>query len=371
MKFVDTFDEHRKNPDVSLGEYIKKRRHQLCDEISSKKKLYLDTKYWIYIRDVALERSNDIILKQILDGLRDLVKREIAICPISDEIFYELLLQTDPVTLNQTVELIDELSQGVAILSSEERVMYETLYFFNWFYNGNNKLHPQEETVWSKVSYIYGLTHPSNEMWGEDEQVIQKALFDQMWSLSLADVTKTIGMENILNWPRHNDISEKLTKEKIEHSKENKSFKQLYLSEFAGVLDVYRDLILEGFEYFYMHKTGNKVTQEERQNPEARKIVNVIYNLFKLGKLGTFFPSFIVEAGLYASVRNDLPRKYKTNDFSDFRHAKAALPYFDAFFTERSLKNLVCANNISLDKKYSCEVFYKPEKVLNYIKIKS
>ena len=201
--------------------------------------------------------------------------------------------------------------------------------------------------------------------------MIQKALFDQMWSLSLADVTKTIGMENILNWPRHNDISEKLTKEKIEHSKENKSFKQLYLSEFAGVLDVYRDLILEGFEYFYMHKTGNKVTQEERQNPEARKIVNVIYNLFKLGKLGTFFPSFIVEAGLYASVRNDLPRKYKTNDFSDFRHAKAALPYFDAFFTERSLKNLVCANNISLDKKYSCEVFYKPEKVLNYIKIKS
>ena len=369
MKFVDTFAEHRKNPDISLGEYTKKKRHQLCEEISGKRKIYLDTKYWIYIRDVELDRSNDKILKQILDGLRDLVKNKIAICPISDEIFYELLLQTDPITLNQTVKIIDELSQGVAILSSGERVMYETLYFFNSFYNGIGRMQPQEETVWSKVSYIYGLTHPTNEAWGEENLVMQKAFFDQMWSLSLADVTKTIGMENILKWPRHNDISEKLTYGKIEHSHENKSFKQLYLSELAGVLDVHRDLILEGFEYFYMQKTGNKVSQEERQNSEAGKVVNVIYNLFKLGKLGTFFPSFIVEAGLYASVRNDLPRKYKTNDLSDFRHAKAALPYFDAFFTERSLKNIICANNVSLDKKYSCEVFYKPIEVLKYIKI--
>jgi hypothetical protein len=118
-----------------------------------------------------------------------------------------------------------------------------------------------------------------------------------------------------------------------------------------------------------MQKTGNKVSQEERQNPEAGKVVNVIYNLFKLGKLGTFFPSFIVEAGLHDSVRNDLPRKYKTNDLSDFRHAKAALPYFDAFFTEKSLKNMVCASNLSLDKKYSCEVLCKPVEVLKYLHV--
>jgi hypothetical protein len=152
----------------------------LCDEISSIRKIYLDTKYWIYIRDVELERSNDKILKQILDGLRDLVKNKIAICPINDEIFYELLLQTDPITLNQTVKIIDELSRGVAILSSEERVMYETLYFFNSFYDGNGQMQPQEEMVWSKVSYIYGLTHPTNEIWGEEELIIQKAFFDQM-----------------------------------------------------------------------------------------------------------------------------------------------------------------------------------------------
>ena len=235
------------------------------------------------------------------------------------------------------------------------------------FYDGNGTLQPQEETVWSKVSYIYGLMHPSNEMWGEDEVLIQKAFFDQMWSLSLADVTKTIGIKNIRKWPRHNDISEKLTKGKVDHSNENKSFKQLYLSELAGVLDVYRELILEGLEYFYMQKTRDIVSQQERQDPESGKVINAVYNLFKLGKLGTFFPSFIVEAGIHASVRNDLTRKYKTNDLSDFRHAKAALPYFDAFFTERSLKNLVCANNISLDTKYNCEVFYKTSEVLNYI----
>lgn len=367
MKFIDTFDTHRKNPNISFEEYSTKTRLRLCDEISNRLKFYLDTKYWIYIRDAALERSTNDIFKNILNSLRELVKQKIAICPISDEIFYELLLQTDAVTLNQTVELIDELSEGVAILSSDERVMFETLYFLNNFYNGKNTTMSPEAIVWSKVAYVLGLTYPSNEVWGKGELVIQKAFFDQMWSLSLMDVTSTIGIENIRNWPRHKDISTRLTKEKIQHANENKSFKQIYLSEFAGVLDSYRTLILEGVEYFYMQQTGKTLSQEERENSGAHKIVNAIYNVFRLGKLENFFPSFVVESGLHASMRNDLPRKYKTNDLSDFRHAKAALPYFDAFFTEKSLRNLVCTSNITFDKKYNCEVFYKPSEVLTYI----
>lgn len=89
-------------------------------------------------------------------------------------------------------------------------------------------------------------------------------------------------------------------------------------------------------------------------------MANSIYNLFRKNKLGEHLPSLIIGAGLHASVRLDTGRKYKPNDMSDFQHAKAALPYYHCFFTERSLRDLVSRTNLSFDKKYNCNVCSDP-----------
>lgn len=367
MKFVNTFDYHQSTPNITLNQHCRNKRSLLCKAISNKTKFYLDTNYWIRIRDVELGRSTDQTLTSILNTLRSLVADGQIICPISDENFYELLLQSDETTLNKTVDIIDELSRGVAILSSEERVKYEILYFLNSALHGEDSLLKPDEMIWGRVGYIYGLIHPHNPIFGQEDLILQKAFFDQIWSLTLRDVTNTLGIENIRNSPRNKDLSEKLTREKQEHTREHKSFKQLYLAELAGALDVYEGIIIDGMAYLNEQNTGQQPSSEEMRDPEMKKILNVIYNLFKFDKLEDYLPSFTIEAGLHAAVRHDVPRKFKKGDLSDFRHARAALPYFGAFFTENNLKDLVCRKNLSFDKKYECDVFSKPKDVLEYL----
>lgn len=148
MEFIHTFDYHRSTPDISLDQHCRNKRSQLCEAISGKTKIYLDTNYWVRLRDVELGRSKNETNISILATLRSLVASGRAICPISDENFYELLLQSDEATLNKTVDIIDELSEAVIILSSEERVQYEILYFLRSYLNGKESLLTPEETLW-------------------------------------------------------------------------------------------------------------------------------------------------------------------------------------------------------------------------------
>lgn len=362
MKFIDTFEKHRQEPNISLDEYTKGLRLQLGEEIKSCRKIYLDTNYWLELRNVILGRQENKNFVKLLELLHNGVKAGKLICPISDENFYEILLQSDPSTLSASASLIDDVSRGVALLSTEERIKFEILYFIHSSTKGKNSVYHPDIFVWSKVSYICGASHPTSTLFSpEDELVIKKAFFDQMWSLSLTDMIKVIGMENILSMHKYNDISEKLNKSKIKYANENNSFKQLFLSEIAGVIDLFQHLFEEALVYLFENEKGYKpATEEVEATNSGKQIANFIYHAFKKNKLGNYFPTLVIGAGLHASVRQDVNRKFKTNDMSDFRHAQAALPYFDYFFTEHSLRDLVSRNNIGFDKKYKCKVLSDP-----------
>ncbi len=357
----NTFESHRQSPNITLEEYTKGVRLQLGEQIKQYKKIYLDTNFWIELRDVVLARSDNEDFITLLELLRRGVKEEKLLCPISGENFYEIMQQTDPTTLNASVKLIDDLSKGVALLSIMERAEFEILYFIHSLTKGIDSVYDPDIFVWSKVSYIYGATHPTETAFSpEDELAIQKAFFDQMWSMSLFDMIEVMGFENILKMPRHRDISEELNVGKIKYANENNSFKQLFLSEIAGVIDFYKPLFEEAVAHIFERETGTKPSPEEVKASGSGKIANAIYHLFDKNKLGTYFPSLIIGAGLHASVRQDTGRKFKTNDMSDFHHAQAAMPYYNYFFTEHNLRDLVTRKNISFDQKYGCEVLSDP-----------
>lgn len=362
MKFVDTFEKHRQEPNIPLEEYAKGLRLQLGEEFNSYKKIYLDTKYWLALRDVILGRQENKNFIKLLELLHNGVKAGKFICPISDENFYEILLQSDPSTLIASTKLIDDLSRGVALLSAEERIIFETLYFIRRLSMDTNSVYHPDFLVWSKVSYICGTSYPtSTQFSAEEELVIQKAFLDQMWSLDLTDMIEIIGMESILTMPKYADISEKLNECKIKYANENNSFKQLFLSEIAGVIDLFQYQFEDVLVYLFEKEKGYKPTVEEFEATNSGKqIANMIYHAFKKNKLGNYFPSIVIGAGLYASVRQDVNRKFDPNDMSDFRHAQAALPYFDHFFTDHGLRDLVSRSNIEFDKKYNCNVLSDP-----------
>lgn len=65
MKFIDTFKKHRNESNKSLESYNKEVRVGLGQEIADCKKVYLDTKYWLLLRDVVLERTNNKYLNNL------------------------------------------------------------------------------------------------------------------------------------------------------------------------------------------------------------------------------------------------------------------------------------------------------------------
>jgi predicted nucleic acid-binding protein len=372
LKFVNTFDKHRKEPDRSLSDYTKSVKLQLGHELQNITKIYLDTNIWIHLREVSLGRNKKKIYIKLFDLLKSGVQKHKLICPISDEIFAEILLQTNQENLIASAKVIDELSEGISVLSSREREQYEILYFIYRTTNFAKSLHDQEVFVWSKVSFTYGLTHPHlKQLPPEEELVIQKSFFDQMWSITFSEMVDVLGHENILSWPRHRDISEKLTDGKFEHMKENQSFKELHLEEIAGVLDIYKPLFAEAMRYIFESNYNEKPKQLKQGEIEkfdcGQMFANIVYHGFEKNKLGTYLPSLIIESGLHAMVRYDKERKFKKNDLPDFRHAKSALPYFDVFLTERSMHHLIRSGKLAFDKKYSCKVFSDPVESVGYI----
>ena len=172
MKFIDTFEKHRKEPHISLDDYTRELRLQLGKEIKNRKKIYLDTNYWIELRDVVLSRNSNKNFINLLTVLQTAVKSDKVICPISDENFYEILLQSDPTTLKASTKLIDELSRGVALLSTEERIRFEILFFIYSTTQGTEAVYQPDEFIWSKVAFVCGTQHPHQHLLSPDDQLL-------------------------------------------------------------------------------------------------------------------------------------------------------------------------------------------------------
>ncbi len=368
MKFIDTFEKHRQEPNKPLEVYTKELRLQLGEKLRQCKKIYLDTNYWLELRDVVLGRQKKKYFDKLLNLLQNGVKTGKLVCPISDENFYEILLQSDQSTLSVSASLIDELSNGAELLSLEERIKFEILYFIHSSTKGKNLVYHPDVFVWSKVALVNGTMNPASTPFSPaDELVIQKAFFDQMWSQSLTNMINVMGMKSIMAMPKFKDISKELNKNKRKYAYENRSFKQLFLSEIAGVVDIFYSLFEEAFIYLFEKEKGYKPSSEEVVKAKSGKqIANLIYHAFKKNKLGDYLPSIIIGAGLHASVRQDIARNFSHNDMSDFRHAQAALPYFHYFFTEHNLRDLVSRKNIGFDNKYNCIVESDPKQVIDY-----
>jgi hypothetical protein len=182
-------------------------------------------------------------------------------------------------------------------------------------------------------------------------------------------MVKIMGTEAILKMPKLTDLSAKLNEGKTRYAHENNSFKQLFLSELTGTLDLCIPIFEDAMIYLFEKEKGDKPTTIDVESTRVgRQISNSIYNLFSKNKLQAYFPTLVIGAGLHASVRWDIKRKFKKTDLHDFRHAQTALPYFDFFLTEHSLKDLITRSHTAFDKKYSCEVFSHPNEALKRVK---
>ena len=162
-----------------------------------------------------------------------------------------------------------------------------------------------------------------------------------------------------LSKPFDISVANRLNEGKFNHQHEANSFDQMFMNEVGGIVDFYKEDLAEMMEFMYEKETRNTLSNLERkqQRSETMRLMgNVIYNIFRLKKVGISMPTIYISSALHASVRWDKKQKFQDHDIHDFRHATAALPYCDYFFTEKRLAYLATQNQTGFDKLYGCEV---------------
>ncbi len=153
--FSECVRKHSETPNVTYLEYMSARKEACSQRVSLLKKIYLDTKYWIRLRDVRLGIEKNPLDKEIYRVLTDAVRDDKAICPIGATLFLELSLQRDMTTKRTTAALMDDLSRGIALEFEFEMITLQIMDFI--LKNVHPNLHTElEKTCWINAGGIFG-----------------------------------------------------------------------------------------------------------------------------------------------------------------------------------------------------------------------
>jgi len=334
---------------LKIESHIRNHRLEISKLIKGKIIIYLDTKYWLIIRDQNNE--SDPSKRMLLDKIIELSDSGKCIFPISEISFWEFLKQHDLESLKKTSVVVDRLSKGITMINVNERKVLEFTHFF--YKNSGRDIFELNELIWTKLPLILGYDFIAKL----EKEELQKSFFDFVVNTSLLDIISTIYKDGEIEKPFHfKDDTKTLNEEKEIHKNENKSFKQMFLSELGGYLDLHQE-VFRGVIYNIFCKENKKEPSVIKRDSvdKNNSFKYLIYNGFKLGKLTTELPVFRVIPTLFASARWNRNRKFSDgNDTLDFLHASFALPYCDFFFTEKELKTMI--EQTELDKLYDCNV---------------
>jgi len=330
--------------------------------MSGKVKIYLDTRYWILLRDHVLGARTSEAISKTYDLIKNACASGIAICPIGEDVLYEVTKQTVPVSLLTTVRLIDTLSQGVCSLSHNERVRAEALASLSQGEFGY--IEGVGVPVWTKLPFFLRSFVPVAPALGADQSQIQIAFTNHLWEISLEAMLNSAGPGFVENYPRYPNLSSLMNQDYDERKDEFNSFQKVFMSELRWEVERFVPEFEAAMADIYYRKSGRVVAQESADAEEARRVLrNVVYKLFSLKKSGKYFPSLFVAASLSAAIWWDRNRRYKENDVWDFGHAQVAIPYCDFFLTEANLKNFALSRHLGFEGRFRCKILSEPAEI--------
>ena len=361
---------HAATPEVSILEHVDRLTKELHDSIAGKRKLYLDTRYWIHLRDAAMGRPRRPEHVEILDCVQRLVSTGAAICPISDVAWMELSKQSDPLTRRSTAVLLDELSLGVAIMTEHERVVSEIEQFVTRA--AETGLNPiLRNRVWVKAGYVLGIAIPAISQFSPAQNLLaQKTSVDVFWNISIQEM-----LETNTSIPGVSDSFEesaaKITAAMQRYAYQIRSIKQAFTAEIAGALRVFeKDIRLIVLRHFERSGGDRSSVTHGHIEQASQKVLTALINAFALKPelMAQRIPSLYAYAMCHAAVRMDKSRTFDGHDLLDIHHASSGIPYHDAVFTENPLRVLVTAGNVRLDKTFQCAVLSHERDVLSHLR---
>jgi hypothetical protein len=350
---------------ISIEDYSEQFKIELGAIMLKKHRIYLDTKYWIFMRDASLGKASPAQTK-IYEKLETLVENEIAICPLSPHIFKELMKIGDEQKRISTAQVMDELSHQVCFISPLDITGQELLSFVRYCQAKAKErfLFNPAKYVFTKVAFVLGELYPAVEgIPTEHMNDIRIQFFDHLSKFTLVEMLKTMKS----NFPQSNaeNLIAQLNKGK-DDNQDWKSFHRVFMHEIAGILDIVKEEIKKLWIYLYANDKGCNTTLEEiGESGCVQLLSNLIYHAFEQSKINKELPFFHINASLHAFIRYNKSQRYDGNDLIDFSHAAWALPYCHGFFTEKPLHDWICGKLLQLDKIYGTQVLWREEDVLD------
>lgn len=367
-----SIDAHRAHPEVDLERHSRNRQIELATSLKGRRAIYLDLKFWIGIRDAQAAGPTAHPYSALLVSLREAVADGRAFCPISDSCFLEVFKQTDADTRRRTAALIDELSLGVTIISFDLRIGTEIAHLLHATLTPE-QVYPLDHLVWTKLSYALDYFSPPVGMFDEQTgRAIGKAFFDHIWTIPLVEIEQHIGDAMSTKDPGHHErLAHTLNQGIAEHAPGLRSFKQVYEHELVGVMDLYAGRAADILCNMAPPSLGPRPAKHTDQYKAIeRQCLSLLVGAMSSGKGKATLRTLHINTSIHAAVRWNKGQKFKANDFFDMQHAAAAVGYCDAFFTERSLANVLTRSDLALDKLYDCAVVFTPEAALQYVQAK-
>jgi hypothetical protein len=328
---------HAASDSLTFEAYRRRRYDELNTWVRTRKSVYLDMKYWIWLRDP--ERSPfPAETKALRMALAHGVQTGRLFCPVSYPAFIELM-RINPLNLRlRHAELMDELCLGVAIRNGFDMAEIEFCEFFGRNLPALRAIPYRVESVWCPVGQMVVEKYPYHDELPPDVmERCRKVMLDVMWEKRMTDYAALEGMPE---QPR--DTASRVNAERQSYPRGQQSFTQLFASELNGVLDVMSPRIEEQLVSF-AGIFGIHPTAEERAGASAYR--HVFVNLFReavtRGLDAKAIPSLRVRSALHAAIRMDDRRPFRENDLDDIAHSSVAVSYSNVFLTERSFAELL------------------------------
>lgn len=344
---------------MSIEQYIRSRQIELSQSIAPRKKIYLDTRFWIILRDASLGVRTDPPACKLLHHLRRGVANGRLICPISATIYIELLKQ--PPSQGRRLgaaQLMEDLSRGVSMVPSQ--IIFGTeIYSFMAKLMGDEDLYSLQDLVWTKVAYVLGDSYPSiGRLSISDELIIQRRVIDRLWDLSLSDMINLVDGEPDSPGDSFMKIAQEINTNNNINKDELRSYPQAYDIELRGMIDLLKEVTGSSVIRIMEKRAGRRFipTPNQRATTE-NNFSNVLYFAIRKRGAANELRSLHIGASIHAAMRWDKSRKFKPNDFHDIDHATNALGYCDVFLTEHSLHHLVTLPMLKLQDLNDCQVF--------------
>ena len=278
------------------------------------------------------------------------------LCPLHLHALTELKKQSIDDKRRLTAAIMDRLSHGLTLIAPPERVTLEVLRLVQSLALHKERILPPRDEVWTKPAFILGSpSFPRKGVSAQAHDWASRMAEGELWSMSLAQIEAHFpeSSETVLG-SQVKTINE-LNSRKRENRAQFTTYKQLYRNELVGLLDVFDEEIADVGLLMFAAAGGNMttVTAEERRE-SARGWRNAVLIMSDQRGIEQAFPTAHVMTSMYARMDWDTMRQYRVNDSADFWHAASALPYCDAFMTERNLQGLLAQAH--LPEVYGCEV---------------